>query len=273
MTFFSQRHGYTQSRGMAQVESMDDQLRHGLWNCLYHEMERLSDSNYFAQSSLLQFGKIIWDGFFRRAVDEMPARNFYELVSAIREWFMGAEWYEIYDLVEFVARVLTDKDGFVLGCQRVMMRENAAYTFTQGIIVPIASSDEVEEVDEAISASPAPVARHLTASLTLLSARKEPNYRKAVDEAVAAVEAAVRIINGKPKQTLSDGLKALKIDIHGAFKDAVAKLYGYAGDESGVRHSLIAGGRELDKADARYMLIVCSAFVNYLRAKSDKELR
>jgi hypothetical protein len=50
---------------------------------------------------------------------------------------------------------------------------------------------------------------------------------------------------------------------------AFDKLYGYASDEGGIRH----GSKEFEKApeeDARYMLVSCSAFVNYLKDKYSK---
>ncbi len=71
---------------------------------------------------------------------------------------------------------------------------------------------------------------------------------------------------------MRDALKALKTDLHPALREAFMRLYGYTGDESGIRHELTEGGREIDVADARYMLIACSAFVNYLRSKSQREL-
>ena len=46
-------------------------------------------------------------------------------------------------------------------------------------------------------------------------------------------------------------------------------LYGYASDENGIRH----GGIDFKNApaeDAKYMLISCSAFVNYLMEKWSK---
>ena len=52
-------------------------------------------------------------------------------------------------------------------------------------------------------------------------------------------------------------------------KSAFDKLYGYTSDQSGIRH----GGIDFVNApeeDARYMLVSCSAFVNYLKEKYAK---
>ena len=43
-------------------------------------------------------------------------------------------------------------------------------------------------------------------------------------------------------------------------------LYGYASDENGIRHGGI-GFTNAAPGDAKYMLVSCSAFVNYLIEK------
>lgn len=57
--------------------------------------------------------------------------------------------------------------------------------------------------------------------------------------------------------------------IHGAMKNAFSSLYGYASDENGIRY----GGIDFANApaeDAKYMLVFCSAFINYLIEKWSK---
>ena len=51
--------------------------------------------------------------------------------------------------------------------------------------------------------------------------------------------------------------------------EAFLSLYGYTSDENGIRH----GGIDFTNApseDAKYMLISCSAFINYLIQKWSK---
>jgi hypothetical protein len=43
-------------------------------------------------------------------------------------------------------------------------------------------------------------------------------------------------------------------------------MYGYTSDAEGIRHALLEEPT-LEQADAIFMLVTCSAFVNYLRAK------
>jgi hypothetical protein len=41
-------------------------------------------------------------------------------------------------------------------------------------------------------------------------------------------------------------------------------LFGYVTDEGGVRHALIEEAAGVTGDDARFMLVTCSAFANYL---------
>jgi len=52
-------------------------------------------------------------------------------------------------------------------------------------------------------------------------------------------------------------------------KSAFGKLYGYTSDGTNIRH----GGIDFSHApaeDAKYMLVSCSAFINYLKEKYAK---
>ena len=57
--------------------------------------------------------------------------------------------------------------------------------------------------------------------------------------------------------------------LHPALKSALSKLYGYTSDAGGIRHAL-ADEREPDIEDARFMLVICSAFVSLISAKARK---
>ena len=87
----------------------------------------------------------------------------------------------------------------------------------------------------------------------------------------AAVEAATKLIGEEPKGTLDSALDVLseKMMIHPAMKSGVSKLYGFTSDGSGIRHALLEAST-VDVADARFMIVACSAFVNWLIVKADQ---
>lgn len=60
-----------------------------------------------------------------------------------------------------------------------------------------------------------------------------------------------------------------KINIHKALKSGFTAIYGYTSDENGIRHAIL-DEPNVDFEDAKYMLVSCSAFINYLIVKSKK---
>ena len=104
--------------------------------------------------------------------------------------------------------------------------------------------------------------------------RPIPDYENSIKESISAVEAMCCIITGMTgkQATLGNAIKKLKdcgVHIHSAMESAFSSLYGYTSDENGIRH----GGIDFANTpaeDAKYMLISCSAFVNYLIEKWSK---
>ncbi len=114
----------------------------------------------------------------------------------------------------------------------------------------------------------AAVAAHLQRALELYSNREIPDYRNSIKESISAVECIARIVAENPKATLGDALKAIekKGSLHPALKDGFLKLYGYTSDEGGIRHAML-DDPNINAADARYFLLSCTSFVNYLKAQ------
>ncbi|MBI5164037.1 MAG: hypothetical protein HY985_09055 [Magnetospirillum sp.] len=137
---------------------------------------------------------------------------------------------------------------------------------------PLTSEEEIAAVDAAIAGAggKGPVASHLATALGLLSDRKNPDYRNSIKESISAVEASCCHITSDKKASLGQALKKLEgegVAIHEALKGAFEKLYGYTSNANGIRHALLAEPT-LDFEDAKFMLVVCSAFVNLLRVRS-----
>ena len=58
-----------------------------------------------------------------------------------------------------------------------------------------------------------------------------------------------------------------KIPIHPALKAGFSSIYGYTSSAEGIRHAL-QDQPSLKSEDALFMLVACSAFINYLVAKA-----
>jgi len=70
------------------------------------------------------------------------------------------------------------------------------------------------------------------------------------------------------KGTLGELIKKLQneIGLHPALSGALNKLYGYTSDEDGVRHAILDSDT-VGLEDAKFFLVTCSAFINFVTAK------
>lgn len=276
---FSERIGKKEVKCELQLESMDTDLRNGLWNVLYdhmlgeiQQMGRISvDSDWNSAISSL------WHSFFKLKIDEIPWQSAPHVRKRIKEWFLTSEWYEIYDLIEFVANFdeSIDTDEFKNDCNIVLERELSAYRFVGSEVAPITDKVETGEIEAALDTASKykfkGVRTHLETALDKLSDRENPDYRNSIKESISAVESLCIIISKDPKATLGQALKLIedKVGLHGALKKGFSSIYGYASDEGGIRHAMI-DDNPCDFADTKYMLVSCSAFVNYLIMKANK---
>lgn len=152
---------------------------------------------------------------------------------------------------------------------RFLERELSAYRFVSGQLTDITDAQEIEMLESALADSRfAGVTAHLERSLELYANRENPDYRNSIKESISAVESMARIVAENPKATLSDALKALEKrgTLHPALKEGFMKLYAYTSDEGGIRHAML-DEPNLTAADARYFLLSCTSFVNYLKSQ------
>jgi hypothetical protein len=149
----------------------------------------------------------------------------------------------------------------------------ASYRFVSEKIVQITSEEEIASIEKALALPGGlkPVTAHLHQALTLLADRKTPDYRNSIKESISAIESLSKILSGLTNATLSPALNAVekKTKLHPSLKEAFQKLYGYTSDAQGIRHALIEES-DLDFEDAKFMLVSCTAFVNYMVVKAQK---
>ena len=278
---FSERKGITPVRTELQASGIDDKLRNRLWNVLcecwpsYAPKSPYIHGPYETEQALF---RTLWHDFFKAPLDTMDTYT-NAIVDEFRKFFFKCEWYSVYDFTEFVACAL-EADGrdpreFTSRCNQVLKEEMSAFRFVGNLIAPLTSEEEVTEIRQA-AALPDPfncVAKHIDQSLSLLANRTRPDYRNSIKEAISAVEAICSLVAGIPKADLSRALDALQtrgnVKLHPAMRLAFEKLYAYTSDEDGVRHALMEEST-LGQDDAKFMLIACSAFVNFLVAKVEE---
>ena len=193
----------------------------------------------------------------------------------LRKYFFGCFWSEVYDLIEFIANNnlgYFDNNKFKDECNALLEKELSAYRFVGNLITPITSKIEASEIEKALQTPLKPVNLHIQTALKLLSDRKEPDYRNSIKESISAVESICNKITGDNNDTLGKAIKKIKtkIPLHGALENAFSSLYGYTSTAEGIRHALM-DEPDLHLEDAIFMLVSCSAFINYLMSKATRE--
>jgi hypothetical protein len=152
-------------------------------------------------------------------------------------------------------------------------REYIGYRFIDRIITPISDEYEIRVIEDALAIKYEPVYQHLSKANLYLSNRERPDYENSIKESISAVEAICEILTGLSgaDANLGNMLKKLEssgVIIHGGLKTAFRALYGYTSDAKGIRHAGDIGGPSSTFEEAKFMLISCSAFINYLKALS-----
>jgi len=273
---FSERIGKKKPKCDLQVDSMDDNLRNSLWNILYQGV--LVNMKPFSKSEWEMFVLGLWDQFLRRSVDEIPWGMQSRLVKTIKGYFFAVQWYEVYDLLEFVAEECKSHAHtqiFKEVCNDVLEKELSGYRFVGDEIAPITSKAEVSAVNEALETAEkhaiTGVNRHLESALEKLSDRKNPDYRNSIKESISSVESVCKVVAGDRKATLVKALQKVKenVALHPRLEKGFSAIYEYTSDAGGIRHALMDEST-CDFDDAKYMLVSCSAFVNYLIGKASK---
>lgn len=272
---FSQRMGFRPLRPEIQLDDMGGDLHISIWNVLnlgflrgyspqlgsVYRFVKGSNRYYFALKYYTEFQKTL--------VDYIPA-EWSDFVAQFRKDYFKLIWHEVYSLIEFVIAnaetALTD--SLTTSFNVVLEREGSGYRVVDGKVCPITSPEEMAAVEEALEKGSAysGIGEHLSTSIRMLSDKQNPDYRNSIKESISAVESVARHITGEVGATLGQALKVLekKHALHPALKTAFQNLYGYTNDEDGIRHSLMDDGKSLTSADARFMLITCSAFINFV---------
>lgn len=154
--------------------------------------------------------------------------------------------------------------------------EFVGYRFIGDKITPISDQNEVEAIEDSLNMGFEGPKGHIRKALALLSNRENPDYKNSIKESISAVESICQIITGDDKATLGKALNKLQskgLNIHHSMLDAFSKLYGYTSDQGGIRHAEGMFTSDVSFEEAKYMLVSCCAFVNFLIAEEAKNER
>jgi hypothetical protein len=281
---FSKRYGYKSVREIIQKESINDDLHNRLWNLInfyifnkYKKNIELQRNNPIAESNLNIFFTNLYHNYLKTRIDEIP----HELQIGLEEisslFFDHYNWYEIYDFIEFCIHYYPFpelKESFTKDINNVLEEENSAYRVINQQITEITSEQEIQSIEDALENTNqySGIQQHLNQALKLMSDRQKPDYRNSIKESISAVESICKIVTNDERATLGKALKVIedKFGLHPALKGSLSQLYGYTSDSDGIRHAMLEESN-LSYIDAKFMLVACTNFINYLIEKTKEQ--
>ncbi len=266
---FSERIGINQVDTVLQVQGMDDDLKNSLWNVrdIFLWSQRGFATKQHGDPRIQGFSSKMWFSYFKEPIDSRPIYGT-DILKQIRGYFFGAEWYVIYEFLEYILSSQNDPK-LTNGINKILERELSGYRFIESTFIPVTDEVEIEAIQKAVSEGPfSGVHSHLKTAMEHLSRRENPDYRNSIKESISAVESMARELTNNPKATLGDALTLLEKQgqLHPALKKAFSAFYGYTSDEDGIRHAMMEEP-DITISDAKFFLVSCSAFINYLKVK------
>ncbi len=264
---FSKRNGIEPPKQI-QNKSMGEDLRNSLWNVFFKPDIYDDDiGNIYEIRNNVVYQ--IWTGFLKNPVDEFSG-SFYNNHTFVKNIFLQDTWDKVYELLEFIAKKLRYNEIFIDKCNKILEQEYASYRFVDDLITPITNEIEIEEIEGAIHSDNQQIHEHIKLAVTHLSNKNNPDYRNSIKEAISAVEHICRKVTNE--STLDGALKKLKNNnllLNNQFIEGIEKLYHYTNGKEDIRHSLM-NESNVEFEEAKFMLVICSAFCNYIIGKISK---
>ena len=269
---FAERNGYKPTAVLIK-NAITDGFRNGIIN-MFCRIKEVCNEGYDNCGDFSKLDESVHTEFFRFNIHTYSRNNV--IINYLEE--QDYAWYDLFSLLEFCYYWLYEQSRnmrllqyFISETNRIFERENYVYRFNiSGNIIEVTSDEEMATIDEALENPTDGVRVHLQTALNHLSAsQRDPDYRNSIKESISAVEACCREITGE--STLDRAITKLKnkgIAINPQMEGGFKNLYYYTNDKkTGIRHALMDDVNVPTSDEAIYMLVACSAFINYLTKK------
>ncbi len=284
---FSDRRGIKPLNTKMQLDELDERTRIGIANLL----REWYDDGKFAQYRSDFCERLLKDIYFEFVDDQARCIIKYQNDDFIESYIylpISANSYDdVLTIVEYVTNYFiewqswkypnhwynNDFIDYKAEINELFEREYVGYRFIESEITPISDDIEVDEIEKSLDIEFQGCKSHIKKALSFLSDRENPDYKNSIKESISAVESICQIITQNSKATLGEALKKLEdhgVKIHEAMRKSFSSLYGYTSDEGGIRHCEGMFRSDVSFEEAKYMLVSCCAFVNYLIAEYGK---
>lgn len=266
------------------IRLIDSKLCNCLCSCidmLYAEIEEVTDD----PENFINIEKHIWIDFLYNRLNDYHYES-YDKSSVVCGFLQNESnpWYLKLDLIEKVIlflryNLIDPRDSYCDDIKRITNQfvnqinhffksNNYGYRIVNDIIVEINDENIIQSIENTQEIPIFQVQEHLNTALRLLGQRPMPDVRNSIKESISAVEAYCRL---KTKETtLGQALNKLEKEssLNPTLKQAFDKLYGWTcSKDTGIRHAYLNMDEPIGIEEARFMLITCSAFINYLYSK------
>lgn len=289
---FSDRYKIKPENTEIQLKDLDKRTRIQLQNMISQFYGKVYRDTYYRDKEIQKFFMYVIGTVYSEPVD--VRYNYYDdtvfkmvnktiqeddyddvltLVEAIIQYWdsylrntRGYEYYDEYNK-KYKETSIYEK------VNNVLRREFIGYRFVDNQLTPISDDFEIAEIKQALENPYNSVYDHLSKANKFIADRNKPDYENSIKESISAVEALCEILTGITGKEASLGKMLKKLEekgvvIHAGLKAAFNSLYGYTSDANGIRHAGDIGGPASTFEEAKFMLVSCSAFINYLIAVS-----
>ena len=267
MASFSERYGYIKPSEAIIVECMPTEIANAIFNCF---------DNLKYDIDIPEIQREVCIHFFNKKAEGFSSRSYYDMINPYIT-NDTIEWYKKLDLIEFIIdyfhqiKDLYTCNRFISELNSEFERLNYGYRIINNLVTPITAKEEVESIEEAINNAKDNIKEHLNRALLHLADKETPDYRNSIKESISAVGVLCREMTGE--NDLGKALYSLEkrqSKLHPQLKAAFENLYSYVNEkQSGIRHELMDenGTYVPSYYEAKYMLVTCAAFINYLNGK------
>lgn len=267
---FSERKGLKHFSNIIQKDDLNMRTRNKIYSVFDEIMSKLCEVYIRSRYASELFIETIYVEIFSFAIDEVPIyRN---ALAQFKSIICSYEYSEVFTFIEGFIKTFNKysvmdytvgriKREFIDAITKIFSDENVDYHIQDDKITDITNEEQIKSIDETLDNKYDVVSKHYKKALELLYESKD--YSNSIKESISSVEAMCQIIDGS-KKSLGNIIKKLNIGIHPTLANAYSTLYGYTSDENGSRHANGIGEKNATYEEARYMLVSCSAFVNYL---------
>lgn len=144
--------------------------------------------------------------------------------------------------------------------------EYIGYRFINRKIVKITNKDEISTIIDSYSTPYDSINKSICKAISMLSEISKKDYENCIKEAILATEECLNIILGTKGKTLGVAVDELfkKVPLNDNLKILLKDLYKYASDTNGIRHGNNKQKQSISFDEAKYILVISSATINYL---------